>query len=293
MIFRSSYLLLVVGTVAVSAFHPVNTRPLSKVSIMVPPLRSMSPDDFPSDYDGEDLSPTEQSVVVDENEDDDLIRDQLKRELLLMASTTDRGEFATGEERDIVVDLVTQLEALNPTPNPATDCNGDWDLCISSTQLFRSSPFFQSLRSLAGEENKAIAENGFDLHERATSTGQIGRVRQTISDDELVSEVDLTVGILPGIPFRIKGTVVTRAKLTVNPPEEWDVKVIGTSVKASNVPFLDQLLDDVDLELPVGSLYEQLLGKVPVSELKTFYVDEGLRITRDVDDNFYVFTRIW
>ena len=99
------------------------------------------------------------------------------------------------------------------------------------------------------------------------------------------------MGVLPGIPFRVKGTVMTRATIEVFNPETWEVKVVGTSVGGSNIPFLDQLLDDVDMELPVGSLYEQLLGQVPVSTLKTFYVDEGLRITRDVDDNFFVFTR--
>ena len=70
------------------------------------------------------------------------------------------------------------------------------------------------------------------------------------------------MGVLPGIPFRVKGTVMTRATIEVFNPETWEVKVVGTSVGGSNIPFLDQLLDDVDMELPVGSLYEQLLGQV-------------------------------
>jgi hypothetical protein len=57
------------------------------------------------------------------------------------------------------------------------------------------------------------------------------------------------------------------------------------------VPFFDQYLDDSGLELPVGEAYKAISGSVPVSVLKTFYVDEGMRISRDVDDNFFVFTR--
>jgi len=70
----------------------------------------MVDDDYPSDYDVEDLEPTSKSVAVDLEEDDEAIRDALKRELLLLASVTNRGEFASPEEKDIIVDLVTQLE---------------------------------------------------------------------------------------------------------------------------------------------------------------------------------------
>jgi len=94
-----------------------------------------------------------------------------------------------------------------------------------------------------------------------------------------------------GMPFRIKGTVVTSAELDIVSPEGWNMKVLGTRVKGSNVPFLDQLLDDYPVEVPVGDIYGQIMGKVPVIVLKTFYVDEGIRITRDVDNNFYVFSR--
>jgi len=298
MLFRLSIALLALGpaSVSVSAFVPIDpaTCARSLLSTTTSLYQSMSTDDIPSDYQADDLSSGDQTVIVDEDESDERIREDLKRELLLMASTTDRGEFARSDEKQLIVELVTELEALNPTAEPAaaSNCRGEWDLCLASTQLFRASPFFLSLRALAGDENKAIAENGFDLHEKATSTGQIGRVRQTITEDELISEVDISVGVLPGIPVRVKGTVVTTAALEVILPEEWDIRVKGTSVKNSNVPIFDQLLDDMDLELPVGSVYEQVMGKNPTSVLRTFYVDESIRITRDQDENFYVWTRM-
>jgi hypothetical protein len=247
----------------------------------------------PSDYDSGDLSDPEKTVAVDMDEDDSFIRDTLKRELLLLAAVTDRGEYASPEERDIIIDLVTQLEALNPTPDPASmaNCEGEWDLCMSSTQFFRSSPFFQTIRAAMGDDNKSMAETGFDIHDRATTASRVGRVRQTISPGKLISEVDLEVGVLPGFPVRVKGDVITSASLEVVGAETWETKIESTKVKGSNVPFLNQYLDSPTFELPVGTFYNTVLQKVPVVQLKTFYVDEGMRITRDVDDNFFVFTR--
>jgi PAP_fibrillin len=244
----------------------------------------------PSDYDSDDLLQAKQ-VTVDSKSEDATIRDALKRELLLLSSVTNRGEYATLDEQNILIDLVSQLEALNPTENPAANAVGGWDLCLSSTQFFRSSPFFQSIRIAAGDENKQMVENGFDLHDRATSASRVGRVRQTVSSTTLRSELDLEVGLVPGIPIKMRGTVVTLASLKVLPPETWEVRITTTSVKSSNIPFLNEMLDDPKLELPVGDFYNSVLGKTPTVPFRTFYVDEAVRITRDVDDNFFVFTR--
>lgn len=244
----------------------------------------------PSDYDSFDLTSGPKAVAVDTDADDAFLRDALKRELLLMASVTNRGEYASADERDIVIDLVTQLEALNPTPDPALASSGEWDLVLSSTQFFRSSPFFQSIRRALGNSNKEIAFNGFDIHDAATTASRVGRIRQTVSDTQLVSEVDLEVGILPGFPFRVKGTVLSAASLKIVPPETWELQMTTTQVKGSNIPLLNQIMDDIRFELPVGELY-RTFGNVPIVPLKTYYVDEGIRITRDEDDNFFVFSR--
>ena len=54
-------------------------------------------DEAPSDYDSADLL-AEKDVTVDTDVEDAPIRDALKRELLLLASVTNRGEYATKEE---------------------------------------------------------------------------------------------------------------------------------------------------------------------------------------------------
>lgn len=244
----------------------------------------------PSDYDTEDLQ-NGKTVAVDNNEEDAAIRDALKRELLLLSSVTNRGEYANQDEQNVLTDLVAQLEALNPTADPARNSEGEWDLCLSSTQFFRSSPFFMTIRSVMGDDNKAMADNFFDIHDRATTASRMGRVRQTITSEQLVSEVDIELGLVPGWPFRVKGTVVTTASQSIRSSETTELQIQGTFVKGSNVPLFNQFLDDIKMELPFGDLLKQIQGSVPIVQLKTYYLDEGLRITRDVDDNFFVFTR--
>jgi hypothetical protein len=65
--------------------------------------------DAPSDYDSQDLSRPEKSVSVSYDEEDEAIREDLKRELLLLSSVTNRGEYTSSDERDLVIDIVTQL----------------------------------------------------------------------------------------------------------------------------------------------------------------------------------------
>ena len=92
-------------------------------------LLHMEDDSAPSDYDADDLVETERHATLDEDEDDAIIRDELKRELLLLASVTNRGEYATSDETNIIIDMVTQLEVRT---------------YVTSTSS-SSSPFFQKL----------------------------------------------------------------------------------------------------------------------------------------------------
>lgn len=263
MIRLSSLLILALTCSNVVGFTPTSLSQTPRASTLV--RRDFPDGSGPSDYDTEDLPPDQKIVAVDDKEEDVLIRDALKRELLLLASVTNRGLFANKDEKGLVLDLVSQLEALNPTANPASHCDGDWDLCFSSTQLFRSSPFFQAIRVAVGDENKQIAENGFTMHDRATSGSRIGRVRQRISSDTLTSEVDLEVGVLPGLPFKVKGTVVTTASMKVVSDEKMELKVQTTKVKGSNIPLINQLIEEqLELELPVGDLYSNVKGDIPV-----------------------------
>lgn len=249
--------------------HQLATCTISPSSSSRIILRDFPEDTGPSDYDMDDLEPSEKSVIVDENEEDVQIRDALKRELLLLASVTNRGLYSNKDEAGLVLDIVTQLEALNPTANPADHCEGEWDLCYSSTQLFRSSPFFQAIRSAVGDDNKQMAENGFTLHDRATAGGRIGRVKQILSRDQLINELDLEVGVFPGLPFKVKGTVVTTASMRIVSDKRMELKLQSTKVKGSNIPLLNQIMEEeMHLEVPVGEVYKTLRGDVPVISMQ-------------------------
>jgi len=138
----------------------------------------------------------------------------------------------------------------------------------------------------------------------ATST-QIGRVRQSITStgDKLINEVDVTIGLLPGVPS-LKGTIITSATMNVLNDEEEQKALVELHIKETKVvkannnsmgrlSSLSLSNFPVSLEqlLPMTEVYNTLVGPVPTVTLKTCYVDEGIRITRDMGDNFLVFSR--
>eukprot|EP00903_Cladosiphon_okamuranus_P008675 g8314.t1 len=241
--------------------------------------------DFPSDVGDSAGSSTLPVVLADDNPE---LRETMKREILSIAATSNRGQVATQEEKDSAMDLIFQLEALNPTPD-ATNVNtigGAWELVYTDTQPFRCSPFFMALGEVFGEE-KGQAETLFSLHRAATSNGEIGRVRQTISEAMLVSEIDLKVGLLPGLPMALKGTVVSKARLNPTSSDSFSVAVESTSVTNNNIlSFLDNAV-----EVPVERVYSNIQGSVPESKLSTFYLDDDMRISRMSNDHVFVFVR--
>merc|ERR1719410_2902230 len=155
----SSVILLMLYVSKLDAFYP------SRILTHQSPFLRLS--DIPSDYESEDLVIEEKVMTVDEKEEDEQIRNDLKKELIMIACVTNRGSCATKDERTLIEDLVTQLEAMNPTKDPLEKCYGEWDLCYSSTQLWRASPFFMSVRSWLGDVSLTM----FDIHSRATTAG--------------------------------------------------------------------------------------------------------------------------
>ncbi len=301
----------------------------------------------PSDYDPSSLQTTTTSSLFD-NENDILLREELKRELLLISSITNRGQYLSpsDEEYNILSDIITQLEALNPTPEPANIqyCLGDWDLCLSSTnQVFRSSLLFQSVRALFGSDNdrnnynnddasssysnnistssttttsnnNIIMDNLFNLYDKTTSPFQkFKRIRQSIqSNGVLTNEIDIELSTLLPFPTTITGTLVTDASYESTGPELWNVKIGNTFMKNLNSPFPlfwnnndssgsrsstssstgSGSSNGIELNVPVDTIYRTIRGSVPIAKMKTYYIDEAMKIVRDQDDNFYVFIRV-
>lgn len=105
---KISSLLLVLATCGVEVSSFASSSSAVAQHRQLTHIFSMPDDPYPSDYDADDLESTEKTVSVDVDEGDAIIRDELKRELILLSSVTNRGSCATTEESNLVVDLVTQ-----------------------------------------------------------------------------------------------------------------------------------------------------------------------------------------
>jgi hypothetical protein len=217
---------------------------------------------------------------------------KLANDLLSIAARSNRGEFASQSQKETAVSIITELEALNPAYDDAKgkySLLGSWDLIYTDSQLFLSSPFFLTIRELLGDQSDR-AKQIFQLHRAATNTGEIGRVQQIITESELISKVGLRVGILPGQPFSLRGVVVTTAESKIEDRFIQKLKVKNTRIEGSNLPFVGRS-GLLNRSLPIQKLFERVKREVPESVLTTYYLDENLRITRNIDDNVFVYSR--
>ena len=209
----------------------------------------------------------------------------LKTKFYELVAKTSRGQIATESQKEEINDILFQLEAFNPTADIRGSLDGSWDLVFSDAPLFMSSPFFLTLRDvlkLEAEDSKKI----FRLHREAANTGEIERVSQTINGDILQSDVDLRVGLVPGPPFSLRGTVVSRAKLEYVNEYTFKLIMMDTTVKNNNIlRFLDQI------SLPINSLYEVLGKGDTTSELFIYYLDNDFRVVRNADGNVFVYSK--
>lgn len=215
----------------------------------------------------------------------------MKSKLLGIGATTNRGECANQQQVESALDLITQLESMNPTGNEADgseySIEGCWDLVFTDAQLFESSPFFVTVRELFGDNEKA--KQSFKLHRQATNTGEIGLVQQVLTSSQLKSNVDVRNGLIPGLPFSLRGKIVSTAELTIIDRYSMKLTMKDTSVQNSNIPGIGSLLSAASL--PVGTILKSLMGDLPECFLSTFYLDGDLRITRNKDDNVFVYLK--
>ena len=143
-------------------------------------------------------------------------------QLLSIASRTGRGEFASKFDKATALNIIRQLESENPTPSPANSSFmlGTWELVYSSTQLFRSSPFFMAGRAVCQDGQQAEQYDWFcDMHRAALAISNIGAVRQVVNDTSLVSEFQVKVGAVPFVgakwPFAYSGGLPVSEKYVI------------------------------------------------------------------------------
>ncbi|CEL92680.1 unnamed protein product [Vitrella brassicaformis CCMP3155] len=274
------------------------TRTLSSRAddaIASPVLTTTVEDTFPSEIDISDDDAAnnnrEAAVTLDKTQ-----VDELKRELFLIAARTSRGQLAKPYEKEMVNDICSSLAAMaadgNGKEGGDANIDGTWELLYGDVQLFRQSPFWMTLRRLFGSATALPqAESLFDLHRLQTRVSEIGRVRQKVADGKMVSEVDLAVGLLPGLPMAVKGTVVSSADVRPvkgGSANDMALQLLSTYVRDANVlPMLGRRI-----RIPWGALMRGALGgSLPSVKYSTLYVDDDLRISKTDDGHLFVYVR--
>ena len=239
------------------------------------------------------------------------ILEETLNSLLRIAASTGRGEFANKDQKEQAAELIAVLENNNsiaePTNNPKI--NGRWELVYSSSQLFRSSPFFMAGRAVCSTKDQADQYDWFcDMHRQALAISNIGTVRQVISPTLMVSEFEVKVGAVPflndftpfsyggGLPLTIDGSIVSQADIT--PTEDgkaWELLMDTVQIKGSNIPGLRTILDN-GLQLQSRGLGSFLENNVdgytnPRPIFETTYLTDSIRISRDQDGKVFVYAK--
>lgn len=237
--------------------------------------------------------------------------------LLRIGAASDRGQAASAIEKEQALDLICKLEASATSTPSAEDVNGTWELVYSSTQLFRSSPFFMAGRAVCKTPEEAEQYDWFcDMHRAALAISTIGKVRQIVGGYpiRMVSEFEVKVGAVPflsdftpfaysgGWPVAIEGAIVSSADLeattTTDDKFAWEIFMDTVEIKGSNIPLLRQVLDS-GLKLGSRDLGDFLESNVesytnPRPVFKTTYLNENkdIRISRDQDGKVFVYTKV-
>mmetsp|Transcript_24409 Transcript_24409/g.30040 ORF Transcript_24409/g.30040 Transcript_24409/m.30040 type:complete len:371 (-) Transcript_24409:202-1314(-) len=250
----------------------------------------------------------------------------LLQSILITASSSDRGQFASSTQKEQMEEMIQQLEdeqqqqqqvrsttTVINEPTNSKEIQGTWELLYSSTQLFRSSPFFMAGRAVCQTPEEAERYDWFcDMHRAALAISEIGKVRQIISSDgtKLISEFEVHVGSIPflsdflpvvkysgGLPFMIEGAIVSSADITpVEDGNAWEIFMDTVEIKGSNIPLLRKVLDE-GLKLQsrsLGSFLEENVSSYsnPKPIFKTTYLDENIRISRDEDGKVFVYGKV-
>ena len=300
---------------------PLRATESSQRSLLESQLLNSVPDTAPKILDGVVVTKTNNAEAHNDNSL------AIQNSILRIAASTDRGQNANSVQRERISQSIASLvhERIQSTAvdEEGTDIipsypSGTWELLYSNTQLFRSSPFFMAGRSTCTTPEQAARYDWFcDMHRAALAVSTIGTVRQIItSSGRLVNEFEVKVGAVPflsdilpairysgGLPFTIDGAIVSTADVTKtmynedNLMMEWELFMDTVEIKGSNIPILRNILDANNVALKSRDLSKVLEDtidtyKVPKPIVRTIYVNDDMRIVKDVDDNVFIYAKV-
>ena len=246
----------------------------------------------------------------------------LRWEITQLGAALDRGQAynpTSGEYYSATMSAAkAKIEALVAKERPANsleDIAGEWELVLSTVPhgIFRSSPFFLAVQeAFQYAENKtAFGEDKanlfFKLHELQTGSwgvSKVGRVAQRIDVDKrmVYSEFDTSIFSLTVIPilgwFKLLptfgGCVVTVARVE-SMAEGGKLDMVVDYTTSRPVPGLSGLGKWIwSVKVPVSAVWRLLpwnKGRDATCSVENVYVDDGMRVVKDIDGEYFVYTR--
>ena len=238
--------------------------------------------------------------------------DELKKQIYQIAAVTDRGQRLNKliapmyqEKSKEMEELIKSLESFKYDISEEK-LSGEWELIYSTVELFRSSPFFLAIEKALNNEFKSNLF--FKLHQLQVGSfglSTIGRIAQNINFEkkEFVSTFDTVIFGLTTIPilgwFKLLptfgGRVITLSDELILEDKVLKMNLQKTKVSKvdglNKIPFFSNLL--MDRWYPVKEVWEILpWNKNPPScEVSVIYLDEEVRIMKDVYGSIYIYVR--
>eukprot|EP00741_Cyanophora_paradoxa_P013199 tig00000178_g12751.t1 len=195
-------------------------------------------------------------------------RESIKLRLLRAVAGSDRGRLLTSSENANVAALLSELSAVNPSPEPVLDARfpGSWRLIYTTKQLADISPF---------------------LRLGKTPLMSIGQVVQTIHKYDGKVENAVEVTLFPAT----KGRIVTQASCDLLPPSTVEIRIEKSVLSPVNF-FTVDTSKLPPITVPIKELSERIRGYVPVGTNEVTYLDDDLRVTRGDKGDVFVFSKI-
>ena len=239
-------------------------------------------------------------------------KDVLKQEIYKLSALTDRGQRLNKLISPIYQEKLTEINKvindLKDYSEPISEdkISGEWELIFSNVELFRSSPFFLAIENALN--NKIKSDLFFKLHQLQVSSfglSTIGKISQTIDfqKKEFLSTFDTIIFGLTTIPiigwFKLfptfGGSVTTLADDLILVDNKLRMSLLKTKVTAveglNKIPIFSKFL--MDKWYPVKDVWRKLpWNKVnPSCEVSIIFIDEDLRIMRDIYGSIFIYIR--
>ena len=237
---------------------------------------------------------------------------KIKEEIYKISAITDRGQrlnkFVAPVYQEKLSEINSLISDLLVYKSEITEesLSGEWELIFSNVELFRSSPFFLAIEHALN--NKSKSDLFFKLHQlQVCSFGlsTIGRIAQNIdfNSKELISTFDTTLFGLTTIPivgwFKLLptfgGRVTTLSKELILKEDRIQMSLQKTKViqveGLNRIPIFSETL--MDRWYPVKEVWDKLPWNKnkPICELTVVFIDENLRIMKDMYGSIFVYIR--